>query len=442
MVHYKFVLAVFLVLCGFQNGQSQDWPEWYGPTRDGRVPDSDLIDRIPETGLTLLWEEEVELGYSQPVIADGRVIVTDYQKTAGDVTNNPGRRDRLEGKERILCFDADSGTVNWIYEYDRPYNISYPGGPRATPVISDGLVYCLGSEGDLVVLNCQTGKLIWKRQLVADYAGMTPIWGHAASPLIVGDQLFCLAGGPDSLVVSLNKKTGDENWKALAAEDIGYCPPSMIDVDGTPQLIIWDPETVYGLNPNDGSVYWQQPLKPGYAMSVLPPIQYKNLLFASGESDVSAMFELYAEPMTAKVLWEGKSKTSVALATSAAVFDDGYIYGADIKSGALICVQGVDGKRLWQTAVPTMNIDRPRGQAHGSAFLLKHKAMYFILSETGDFIAADLSPAGYEERGRFHVIDPTNQSMGRKVLWTYPAIADRKLFVRNDRVLKCYDLSR
>ena len=422
-----------LACCG------QDWPQWNGPNRDGRLATSEGLKAIPKEGLPLLWKQSVGLGYSGPVAASGKVILSDYELSSGKITNNPGTRDRLTGKERIRCFDSKTGDLLWAHAYDRPYALSYPGGPRASPVVQDGIVVSLGAEGDLVCLSLDSGKVLWQKQLAQEYKTQTPIWGQAAVPLVVGDQLICLAGGSNSLVISLDRKTGKENWRALSGSDIGYCPPSLIKYQDVEQLIIWDPERISSLNPKNGSVYWQQPFKPDYGMSVAPPMLCGNLLFASGEG-ISAMFSIQSNPPGIQEKWRGTTKTSLGLTTTVAIHDNGYIYGADYQSGALVCVRAEDGVRMWQTALPTTGVDRPRGVGNGTAYLIKADSFYYILSETGDILSAKLTPSGYEETGRFHAIDPTNTSSGRSVVWSFPAIADGKLLVRNDKELRCYDL--
>lgn len=420
--------------------RGQDWPQWNGPNRNGELLDSAGLQAIPKEGLKLLWKQPVGYGYSGPVVANGRTFVSDYQKESGGITNNPGTRDRLTGKERIVCFDSKTGESLWARAYDRKYALSYPGGPRATPVVVDGMVISLGAEGDLVCLNVEDGGIVWQRQLAEEYKSEKPIWGHAAVPLPIGDQLICLAGGPGSLVVSLDRKTGKERWRALSGKEIGYCPPTLIQHGGVSQLLIWDPLFVSSLDPTDGKVLWQQPLKPDYGMSVAPPILSGDQLFVSGEG-TSAMFRLSSNPPQAQLKWQGAPKTSLGLSNTTAIFDNGYIYGADYQSGALVCVRAVDGVRMWQTAIPTTGVDRERGLSNAAAYLIKSKAFYYILSETGDFLSAKLSPEKYEETGRFHVIDPTNTSSGRNALWTYPAIADGRLYVRNDQELRCYQLA-
>ncbi len=422
--------------------RAADWPQWNGPTRDGVVPAQDILTVIPQDGLKPLWRREVGLGYSGPAAANGRVFVFDYVKTSGDVTNNAGKRDELTGEERLLCLNAKTGDVLWEHKYDRKYAVSYGSGPRATPTIHDGLAYVLGAEGDLTCLDTSSGEKRWHRQCKGEFGAQTPLWGHAASPLVYGDNVICMVGGSGSLVVAFDRKTGKERWRALSCKETGYCPPTIVRWGATDQLVIWSPEQLSGLNPATGQVYWQHVLKPAYGMSVLPPVHENGLLFAGGEGSVGAMFKLSSGKPAASILWKGSTKTGVYLATSNAIFTGGHLYGADIRSGALVCARASDGERLWQSALPTTGSTRGRGGAHGSAFLMQlNEKQFFILSETGDFISAELTPAGYQETGRFHAIDPTGRTMGRDYVWTYPAIADQRLFVRNDREVVCYDLS-
>lgn len=421
--------------------QADDWAQWNGPTSDGVVADKDIQAKIPDGGLKKLWSVPVSFGFSGPAVANGKVYVTDYEKTSGRITNDPGRRDKLTGFERVHCLDASTGEKLWSYQYDRPYAVSYPSGPRVVPTIHDGLIYTIGAEGNLVCLDADFGDLKWQRDYAKEYKAITPIWGHSASPLIDGNNLICMVGGPGSLVVAFDLKTGKEQWKALSADDTGYCPVSMIEHDGVRQMLVWSPTTVYSLNPETRDIYWQHELKPGYGMSILPPMKDGNKLFVTGESSTCAMYELTSNPPGAKKLWTGTPRNSVYLATCSAIFEDGYIYGADIRSGAFVCADAKDGSRLWQTAEPTIGKEGPRGPAHASAFILKIDERYLLFSETGEVISATITPNGYTETGRFKALEPTQDIFRRMLVWTYPAVADKKLFLRNDEEIVCYDLS-
>ena len=422
-------------------GLAIDWPQWNGSTSDGRYQETGVLSKIPAEGLKKRWSAEVGLGYSGPVVADGRVFLTDYSRSEGEKTNNPGVRDSLKGSERVHAFDLKTGKKIWTHEYPRNYSLSYPSGPRAAPTVEGDSVYTLGAEGDLISLEAASGKLNWARQLRDDYKTESPIWGYSAVPLVYHDSIITLAGGNGSLVVALDKQTGNEKWRSLSGKDIGYCPPSIISIAGKDQLLIWEPKSLHGLNPITGEVLWSVPMIPKYEMSIVPPVIAGDQMFVTGIGEVAAMFAIDRknERSPLRELWRGKAKHAIYCANSTPIFDDGYLYGADCEKGSLICVRAEDGERMWETFQPTCGGERR--MSHGTAFLTKVGDLYYLLSETGDFIVARLSPKAYEEIGRFKVLEATNECFGRPVVWSYPAYSDRCLFARNDKELVAYEIS-
>ncbi len=147
-------------------------------------------------------------GYSGPAVADGRVLVTDWQRATGD-DGKPRRATRagIPGTERVLCLAADDGKLLWQHQYDCPYTISYPNGPRTTPTVEEDRAYVLGAMGDLKCLATADGTVHWEKNLMQAYRQEPPVWGCAAHPLVDGDLLYCLVGGHGSAVVALNKHT-------------------------------------------------------------------------------------------------------------------------------------------------------------------------------------------------------------------------------------------
>ncbi len=326
-------LAVLLGFSAVVHGD--DWPQWLGPQRDSVWREQGIVEEFPENGLPVKWRVPVELGYSGPAVADGRVYVMDYAKTAGDIQNSPGSRNELQGEERILCFSAKTGEELWKHAYDRPYKLSYAAGPRCTPTVHSGKVYALGAEGDLTCLDAEKGDVLWHKDLTKEYDTSTPIWGFSASPLVDGDLLYCVVGGEGSVAVAFDKNTGEEVWKALSAQPQGYCPPTMIEHAGTKQLLIWDPENLSSLNPKNGEVYWSVPLKPDFEMSITVPRKSGKYLFVSGIRNTAKLLELSDDKPDAKVIWEGKPKESVYNANSTPIIEEGIVYGTDCNTGAL-----------------------------------------------------------------------------------------------------------
>ncbi len=433
------IALVPLLLALVAPASADDWPQWLGPRRDSVWRAEGVVREIPGSGLKVKWRAAVAYGYAGPAVADGKVYVLDYVKSAGEIANNPGRRDKLQGKERVLCFDAASGKLLWKHEYDRPYYISYGGGPRCTPTVAGGKVYALGAMGNLSCLDAASGKLLWSKDFVKDYGLEVPMWGVAAHPLVEGDGLYCVVGGPGSVAVAFDKDTGRERWKALSASEPGYCPPTMIEHAGTRQLIIWHAESINALSLDDGSVYWSVPLKPAFGMAITTPRKLGPHLLVTGYGNAGVLLRLDDDKPAAEVVWRGTPKTAIYCANSTPFLQDGMIYGCDISTGALMGVRLTDGERLWQTLDPTTGGER-RGR-YGTAFIVKHEDRFFLFSETGDLILAKLSPEGYRELGRFPVLEPTSQTFGRPVVWSHPAFAGRCMFARNDKEIVCLDLS-
>ncbi len=141
-------------------------------------------------------------------------------------------RKAFTGTERVLCLDEKTGKELWKHEYPVKYEISYPAGPRCTPVVEGDYVWTLGAEGNLFCFNVADGKIVWSHDLKTEYKTKSALWGYAAHPLIDGDNLLTLAGGEGSHIVALNKKTGKEVWKSGTAPEQGYCPPTIIEYAG------------------------------------------------------------------------------------------------------------------------------------------------------------------------------------------------------------------
>ena len=299
---------------------ADEWPQWMGPARDGVWRERGIVKAIPAGGLPVKWRAEVQGGYSGPAVAGGRVFVTDYARQTGAVANDPGARNTLAGRERVLCLDAATGRLLWKHEYDRPYSLSYASGPRCTPTVADGKVYTLGAEGDLLCLDAANGAVLWSKNFTRDFAAPTPLWGFCGHPLVDGDRLVCVVGGAGTVAVAFDKNTGKELWRAISASEQGYCPPTIIEAGGVRQLMIWDADKLNALEPATGRLLWSQPLKPAYGMSIMAPqvadTARGRVLFASGIGRVGALYSLAADTPAASIVWRGQPKTAVYCANS------------------------------------------------------------------------------------------------------------------------------
>ena len=421
---------------------SADWPQWLGPDRDGTWHEEGVAAKFPEGGPKVLWRTPVGLGYSGPAVVGDRVFLMDYAAESGEIINNPGKAIALDGFERIRCFDAKTGKQIWERKAKRPYELSYPAGPRSTVTVDGDQVFALGAMGHLTCLDAKSGKVVWEKDLLKEYKGKLPIWGFSAHPLVHDGMVVTMVGGDDSAVVALDRKTGAEKWTALTSEEPGYCPPTVINYGGTEQMIIFTPVEVASLDPKTGKTYWSQPLKPLYSMSIAAPQFSDGKLYASGIGQIGALYELDPDKPAAKALWKGKPKTALYSANATPVIVGDTMFGPDINTSNLTAVRLKDGERLWVTTKPVTGEDGSRVR-HGTVFLTHHKpsGRFYLFNEVGELIIAELTPEGYKELDRGQVLEPTNEAFGRKVVWSAPAFALKSAFVRNDKELIRVDLS-
>jgi outer membrane protein assembly factor BamB len=437
-------LPVLLVLVLPGPARADDWPQWLGPKRDGVWRETGILDKFPKGGPKILWRTEIGGGYAGPAVADGRVYLMDRQPTKPKEGDPPPPKGTLAGTERILCLDAASGKILWKNEYDCPYvKLGYPSGPRTTPVVAGGKVYTLGAMGDLYCLDAVSGKVHWSKSLAKEYKAPTPVWGWSANLLLDGDRLITLVGGEKSAVVALQADTGKETWRALTTQEVGYAPPLIVEAGGKRQLIVWLTDSVNALDPATGTAYWSEPYpaKTRPAVTVATPRPMGDLLFVTTFYHGSLMLKLAADKPAASVLWQSKGDNPsrpdrLHGLISTPVLKDGHVYGI-CAFGELRCLKADTGEQLWESLQPVGG----KKALFGTVFLIQQGERFFLFNDQGDLIIARLTPKGYEEIDRAHLLEPTQDGRGRTVVWSHPAFANRCVFARNDKEILCASLA-
>lgn len=419
-----------------------DWSQWMGSNRDDVWSETGIVDAFPAEGPKIVWRKPVQGGFAGPAVAGGKVYVADYAKASGDAKPTPTKRNNLVGQERILCLDARTGAELWKHEYDCDYTISYPAGPRCTPTVDEGKVYCLGAMGDLVCLDAQSGQVVWSKNLPKTYGAAVPLWGYAGHPLVYKNLLITTAGGKGSCVVAFDKQTGKEVWKALTAQEIGYSPPTLIQAGGVEQLLIFNGDGLNSLNPATGATYWSEPLKTAFSMAIMAPRVGDEYLFAGGHSGVSLGLKLdTAKPAVTKA-WKGSRELGLAPVSGTPFVENGIAYGID-GNGLFRAIRIATGERLWATAKPVNGKDdERRGPNEGATFVTKNGDRFFIFGENGDLVIARLTPEKYDEVSRTKLLDPVGVGLGRAIVWSHPAYAERCVFARNDQEIVCASLAK
>ena len=421
------IVAPILVLMAIAvPARADDWPQWMGPRRDNVWREEGIVDEFPADGPRVLWRAPLAGGYAGPAVAAGRVFITDYV-TDADVKVANFERKTSTGTERVLCLDEATGKILWKHEYPVTYTIAYPAGPRCTPTVAGDRVYTLGAEGDLFCFDVPTGKILWSRDLKKDYATKAALWGWASHPLVDGDRLICIAGTDTAHAVALDTRSGREIWRAGKAPEQGYVPPSIIEAAGVRQLVLVKPDGVYAVVPETGKLLWETAYNADNGSIIMTPVRVGDHLYIGGYQNKNLLLKLKADMPGVEVVWRNKPKQGISAVNVQPFAADGLVYGFH-ENGELRAMRIPEGDFAWRGGGPL----GARPQGSGTAFLTRHADRFFLFTETGDLVIAKLTPAGYEEVGRAHLIEPTNVAFGRPVVWCAPAYANRSIVVRND----------
>lgn len=399
--------------------QGEDWPQWRGPNRDGWWKAEGLMDKLPEGQLPIAWSIPIGPGYAGPTVSDGRVYVMD--RLADDQ------------RERILCCDSKTGQSLWEHQYSATYEISYKAGPRASVTVDRGIAFAVGAMGHFHALDAASGKVIWQRDLNREYDINMPIWGIAASPLVYMDLVIQqVAGSGGACMVAFDRSSGKEAWRALN-ERAGYSSPIIIRQAGQDVLVCWTGESLSGLDPLSGKLYWSEPMPPTkMPIGIATPSLDENMLFVSSFYDGSLMVRLATDKLAIEKVWRrigpNEIKTdSLHAMIGTPIVSGGYVYGVD-SYGQFRCLDARNGERVWesQEAVPR--------ERWSTVHMVREKNRVWMFNERGELMIARLSPEKLEILGRCQVIEPTTVQLNQRggVCWTHPAFAEQSIFVRND----------
>jgi outer membrane protein assembly factor BamB len=378
------------------------FPQYLGAARDGRIPDLQLARDWDAQPPKLIWKIAVGAGWSGFVIDRGLAIT--QEQRAGD--------------EMVVAYDLATGKPRWSHRDPIRFDSVIAGdGPRATPTIAGQHVATLGSTGVLNLLDFQTGRRHWRKDVVADNDAENPEWGRSGSPLIYDGKVIVSAGGEGRMLVAYDLGTGERLWRA-GSDGPGYAAPMLLTLLGRPQVVAFNRATMTGHDPATGEVLWQQQW-PG-PINVAQPIRIADdlVLGSVGYGVGSKLTRLTAGDngaITSAYVWE--SPRLKAKFTNP-VLHDGFVYGLD--DGVLVCLDVQTGERRW----------RAGRYGHGQTLLVGDTLL--VTTEHGEVVLVDPTPEGHRELTKFTAFDGKT--------WNPPAVAGKFLLVRSDKEAALYEL--
>ena len=378
-----------------------DWPQWRGINRDGISTEKISPASWGKDGPKQLWRKEVGTGVSSVVVRGGRLY------TMG----NKG------GMDVVFCLDASTGAEIWRHTYPQGLDArQFEGGPAGTPTLDGERVYTLSHEGDLFCLAAVSGKVLWSKNLQRDFGGVRQDWGYSGSPLVDGNLVIVDSGGPGASTVALDKTTGALKWKA-GNDAAGYSSPVAFNLGGTRCVAIFKADALVGLNAANGQELWRYRWPMRNDINATTPIVSGDKIFiTSGYGTGCALLQV--RPGNVTEIWRNKNISSQL---ASPVLVQGYIYGIDgnLGGGKLCCLEFGNGQIKWRQNI-------------GGGTFIAASGYLVALSERGELIVVEASPTNYREVARAQVLG------GR--CWVAPAVADGKIYCKNNRgSLVCLD---
>ena len=394
-----------------------DWPQWRGPERNGLSSETGLLKEWPKDGPKLVWQvADAGVGYSTPAVSGNRLFELGNEGVENEFVE---ARSTVDGKR---VWQTRLGKVG-----NPDQEPKFPGA-RSTPTIDGDLIFALGSDGDLACLEKGTGKIRWKKSLRTDFGGKPGVWAYSESPLVDGDTLVCTPGGSEASLIALAKKTGEVKWKAVVpgGDEAAYSSASVVDAAGTKQYVQMLQKGLVGVDAKTGKVLWNYNKTVSKFKANIPtPVARGAEIYSAGAGTGGGLIKLKKSSdgvEAEQVYFSPKLPTAIG----GAVLLGDHLYGTG--GAGMLCVQFSSGDVKWE--------DR----ALGAASLFFADGRLYLHGENGEVALVEPSTEGYREKSRFAPPAQPKRLSSMEKAWTYPVVADGRLYVRDHQLLWCYDV--
>jgi outer membrane protein assembly factor BamB len=397
---------------------TNDWPQWRGPERNGISQESGLLKQWPAEGPKLLWQmNDIGDGYSTPAVVGARIYMM----------SNRGMEN-----EFVQALSTQDGKPIWttrVGNVGNPQDFLYAKA-RSTPTVDGDFIYALGSDGDLACLETGSGKIRWQKSLRKDFGGKPGIWAYAESPLVDGDVVVVTPGGAEATIVALNKKTGEVIWKSAVpgGDPAGYASAIVVQAGGRKQYVQFLSKGIVGVDAKTGEFLWRykEPVK-GMAQMVTP-VAREGYVYGGAHGVGGGLVRLKSEGggvVAEQVYFERGLPNNIG----GSVLVGDYLYGT-ARTG-LVAVEFTTGKVKWQA------------ESIGSGSVAYADGLLYLHGENGDVALVEANGEAYREKGRFTPpAQPKRNRLGPfpEKAWTYPVIANGRLYIRDIGTLWAYDI--
>ena len=397
---------------------TSDWPQWRGPQRNGISQETGFLKQWPAEGPNLLWQmNDIGDGYSTPAVVGARIYLM----------SNRGMEN-----EFVQALSIQDGKPIWT---SRVGNVGSPSDflyakARSTPTVDGDFIYALGSDGDLACLETGSGKIRWQRSIKKEFGGKPGIWAYAESPLVDGDVVVVTPGGAEATIVALNKKTGAVIWKSAVpgGDPAGYASAIVVQAGGRKQYLQFLSKGIVGVDAKTGQFLWRYAEVAKGMAQMVTPVARDGYVYGGAHGVGGGVVRLKSDRVgvTAEQVYFARGLPN-NIGGSVLVGD--YLYGT--AGTALVAVEFTTGKAKWQA------------ESIGSCSVAYADGHLYLHGENGDVALVEATPEGYREKGRFTPpAQPKRNRLGPypEKAWTYPVIANGRLYIRDIGTLWAYDI--
>ena len=412
----RSLFASLVVLCFYASTRGNDWPEFLGP--DATARSTDIVPTRWDETKNLAWKADLPgSGSSSPIIVGGRIVVTCY------VT------DSSSAKRQVLCFDKDSGGELWTVDFPIDYRedqyqgyITEHGFASNTPVTDGEDLYVFLGKGGVHCISLE-GQKKWSVDVGKESSNRR--WGSAASLILYENSVIVNAAEESQAIISLDKKTGKENWRQKAGMlELTYGTPRIVKLDsGKEELVISVPGEIWSLNPKSGKLIWyaQSPMTGNVSPSVITD---GEMIYSFGGYRASGSIGVKAggkkDVTDSHVVWTNRSSSYVATP----LLLNKRFYWIDDR-GIAYCTSAENGEVVYRDRVDNLQSGRP---VYASPVLIGDH-IYVVTRRSGTLV--------YEPGDSFTPISQNVLASDKTDFNASPAVSDGKLYLRSNQSLYC-----
>jgi len=394
-----------------------DWPQWRGPNRTDVSTETGLLKSWPKDGPPLVWTfTNAGVGYSGPAIVGDRLFTL-------------GARGETE---YVFALDTRTGKELWATKVGPMFSEKRGDGPRCTPTIDGDRLYALGAKGDLVCLETESGKPVWKINLQKDLGGkVMSSWGYTESPLVDVNKVICTPGGAQGTLAAFDKNTGKVLWRSIGLKELAsYSSMVLAEIGGVQQYVQVTATGAAGVAAADGRLLWKY-VKDGFRVAVIPtPIVRDNYVYiTSGYGAGCELIKLTPDQKGFKAEKVYANKNMVNHHGGVILVGDD-LFGYSESERAWVCQDFKTGGIVWE--------EKQKLKKGSETFADGH--FYCYSEDDGTVVLVEASPDGWKESGRFKIPQESNLRKPDGRFWTHPVIANGHLYLRDQDLIFCFDV--